>query len=110
MRVAPSLAGPPLDCMARGGPFLDDGITTNLRREIAQIAVPVTVLFPYDDAGAPTRLQAEPVYRANYAALPATRFVGIAGAAHFLMLDQPDNTLDSLRRVLEERPPRCSAQ
>lgn len=77
-------------------------MTTDMRQRIGAITAPLTVIYPFNDAAAPTQAQAEPVYRANYAAAPATRFVGMANAAHFLMLDQPVRTLAVLEGLLAE--------
>ncbi len=83
------------------GQLAYDDLTTDMRQDIAAITAPVTVVFPWNDSY-PTREQAEPFYRAQYAALPEVETVGVGAAGHFLMLDQPDAFLQALESFLAE--------
>jgi pimeloyl-ACP methyl ester carboxylesterase len=83
------------------GQLAYDDLTTDMRQEIALITAPVTVVFPWNETY-PPRAQAEPFYRAQYAALPAVETVGVGAAGHFLMLDQPAAFLQALEGFLTE--------
>lgn len=72
------------------GQLVYEDLTTDMRERIAAITAPVTVIYPWNERY-PTREQAEPFYRANYAALPGVELVGIGPAAHFVMTDRPDD-------------------
>ena len=65
-----------------------EDLTTDVRPALPGLTMPVTVLFPWNAAG-PTREQAEPFYRRQYAGTPHITFVPVADSAHFVMLDQP---------------------
>ena len=70
------------------GQAMYEDLTTDLRPAMKQIAVPITMVYPWSDGG-PTKPQADALYRAAYADAPHVRFVDIGDAAHFVMLDQP---------------------
>lgn len=65
-----------------------EDLTTDLRPDMAAIHTPITLVYPYSDALPDA--QAAPLYRAAYADAPQTRFVPVANAAHFVMLDRPE--------------------
>ena len=83
------------------GQLLYEDFVTDMRERIAQIAVPVTMIYPWNERF-PTQAQAEPFYRANYAKLPGATFVGVGPAAHFVMTDQPGAFQQALDRFLRE--------
>ncbi len=83
------------------GQLAYDDLTTDMRQEIATITAPVTVVFPWNETY-PTLEQAEPFYRAQYAALPEVETVGVGAAGHFLMLDQPGSFLQALEDFLAQ--------
>lgn len=64
-----------------------EDMTTDLRPDMAAIAAPITLVFPY--SAAMPREHAEPFYHAEYAKAPKVSFVPIADSGHFVMLDQP---------------------
>jgi pimeloyl-ACP methyl ester carboxylesterase len=67
---------------------LYEDLTTDVRADLTQIRVPVTVIVPWSDQGfGEERTLA--FYKRQYSALPGVAFVGIANAGHFVMLDQP---------------------
>ena len=83
------------------GQLVYEDLTTDMRERIAQIAAPLTLIYPWNERY-PTREQAEPFYRANYAKLPQAQLVAIGPAAHFVMTDQPEAFQDALERFLRD--------
>jgi pimeloyl-ACP methyl ester carboxylesterase len=69
------------------GQAMYDDLTTDLRPDMASIATPITLVFPYSDAMPKER--AQPFYRAQYAKAPHVTLVPVADSGHFVMLDQP---------------------
>ncbi|PTQ64292.1 pimeloyl-ACP methyl ester carboxylesterase [Sphingomonas sp. PP-CE-3G-477] len=65
-----------------------EDLTTDLRPDMASIAAPITLVYPWNAAG-PTKPAADALYRKAYAMAPHATFVDIGDAAHFVMLDQP---------------------
>ena len=67
---------------------LYEDLTTDIRPELGGIATPVTLIVPWSDSGfGEERTLA--FYKRQYASLPKLSLVGIGGAGHFVMLDQP---------------------
>jgi pimeloyl-ACP methyl ester carboxylesterase len=81
------------------GQLVYEDLVTDMRERIADIAAPLALVYPWNERF-PTREQAEPFYRAQYAALPAAQLVGIGPAAHFVMTDQPAAFQQALERFL----------
>jgi pimeloyl-ACP methyl ester carboxylesterase len=69
------------------GEAMYEDLTTDLRGDMAAIATPITLVFPYSQAM--PKEKAEPFYHGEYAKAPKVTFVPIADSAHFVMLDQP---------------------
>lgn len=65
-----------------------EDMITDLRPAMKQIATPITLVYPWSDAG-PTKAAADALYKAAYADAPHVTFVDVSDAAHFVMLDQP---------------------
>ena len=65
-----------------------EDLTTDLRPDMASIAAPITLVYPWNAVG-PTKPVADALYRKAYASAPRVTFVDIGDAAHFVMLDQP---------------------
>jgi pimeloyl-ACP methyl ester carboxylesterase len=65
-----------------------DLMTTDLRPELAAIQVPLTVLYARDESLVPARI--DPLFRASYANAKSARLIGVDGALHFIMFDQPE--------------------
>lgn len=63
-------------------------MTTDMRPEVANISVPVTVVYAYDAAMGPETM-VDGLYRGAYQAAPQVSFVRVDGSFHFIMLDQP---------------------
>ncbi|MBV9929637.1 MAG: alpha/beta hydrolase [Alphaproteobacteria bacterium] len=70
------------------GQAIYEDMTSDLRPALPGIAAPITVVVPWTAAGfGKDRTLA--FYAAQYAGAPNVRFVPIAEAGHFVMLDQP---------------------
>ena len=82
------------------GQLVYEDLTTDLRERIARISAPITLVYPWSEAMPQER--AEPFYRRQYANAPQTRFVGIGPAAHFVMLDKPEDFMAALEAFLTE--------
>ena len=83
------------------GQLVYEDLATDWRERIADITAPVTVIYPWNERF-PTQAQAEPFYRAQYAALSQAKLVGIGPAAHFVMTDQPAGFQQALERFLRD--------
>lgn len=69
------------------GEALYEDMTTDLRPDMASIATPITLVYPWS-AHLP-EARADAFYRAEYAKAPHVTFVPVGDSAHFVMLDQP---------------------
>ena len=81
------------------GQAMYDDMTTDLRQRIADIKVPLTVLYAQDDRAFPAPM-VRALYNDAYAAAPDTRLEMIPGSYHFIMLDQPAKFAAALDRFL----------
>lgn len=77
--------------------FYED-MTTDLRPVMADIATPITVVYP--GTGAPDD-QGTALYRRAYAAAPNATYVPVPASAHFVMLDQPAAFAAAVRDFLK---------
>ena len=69
------------------GEALYEDMTTDLRPEMATIATPITLVYPWSDQLPKDR--ADAFYKAEYAKAPHVTLVAVGDSAHFIMLDQP---------------------
>ena len=69
------------------GEALYEDMTTDLRPDMAAIATPITLVYPWS-AQLPKE-RADAFYKAEYATAPNVTFVPVGDSAHFVMLDQP---------------------
>ena len=69
------------------GEALFEDLSTDLRPDIAAIATPLTIVYPWNAALPKER--ADAVYRGAFGKAAKVTFVDIGDAAHFVMLDQP---------------------
>jgi pimeloyl-ACP methyl ester carboxylesterase len=83
------------------GQLVYEDLVADMRERIAGIAAPLTLVYPWNERF-PTREQAEPFYRAQYAKAPQAELVGIGPAAHFVMTDQPAAFQQALERFLRD--------
>jgi pimeloyl-ACP methyl ester carboxylesterase len=77
-----------------------DDMTTDLRPELQNLKIPVTVLYPWDSKSPYSQVQTDWFYQQNYTALPNKTFARIDNSYHFIMLDQPDAFLAQVDKFL----------
>ena len=77
-----------------------DDMTTDLRPELQNIKIPVTILYPWDSKSPYSQVQTDWFYQQNYAALPNKTFARIDDSYHFIMLDQPQAFLAQVDKFL----------
>jgi pimeloyl-ACP methyl ester carboxylesterase len=83
--IAQSLASDP----RVSGQAMYDLITTDLRPELGNVRVPLTVLWVVPPNAPVTEAQLDQFYHASYAAAPQAVLKHIPDSYHFIMLDQP---------------------
>jgi pimeloyl-ACP methyl ester carboxylesterase len=82
------------------GQAIYDALVTDLRPDLGKIAVPVTVLYPWDEtSGAPQQLF-DTLYTGAYKPLPHGKVERIDGSYHFIMIDQPQAFLQKVDAFL----------
>lgn len=77
-----------------------DVMLLDLRREMAGVDVPVTVLYVQSPLIPHTAEEADSVYRVSFAHTPRVTLKRIPDAYHFIMLDQPRVFADEVRAFL----------
>jgi pimeloyl-ACP methyl ester carboxylesterase len=75
-------------------------IATDIRPELANIKVPVTVLYVRSPAAPITDEQMDAFYKLSYANVPQARLIRISDAYHFIMWDQPARFAEEVRTFL----------
>lgn len=75
-------------------------ITTDLRPELKNITVPVTVLYVKSPSTPLNEAQTDAVFRASYKSLPKAKLTRIPDAYHFIMFDQPERFAQELKAFL----------
>lgn len=84
------------------GAAMRDVLLTDARPGLAEMNLPVTVLYAADaDGGAPAA-QADQAWGDQYAPLPGARLVRIDGSRHFIMADQPERFAEALDAFLAD--------
>lgn len=76
-----------------------EDLTTDLRPDMATIATPITLVYPWSKALPKER--AEAFYKSEYSGTPNISFVAVGDSGHFVMLDQPDSFAAALRAFLD---------
>jgi pimeloyl-ACP methyl ester carboxylesterase len=71
------------------GQMVYDDLVTDLRPDLARIAVPVTVLYPWDETAAAPQQVTDMLYKQAFAPLHQARVERIDSSRHFIMVDQP---------------------
>lgn len=71
------------------GQALYDDLVTDLRPDLGKIAVPVTVLYPWDESSGAPQQVFDTLYTGAYAKLPHGKVERVDGSYHFIMIDQP---------------------
>lgn len=77
-----------------------DDMTADLRPQLQNIKIPVTILYPWDSESPYSKSETDSFYRQNYAAVPNKKFVRIDNSYHFIMLDQPKAFMEEVDRFL----------
>lgn len=95
-----SLASDP----AVSGQAFYDVIVTDLRPELGNIAVPLTVLWVHPPGAPFNAEQMEQYYRLSYANAPRAVLKRIPDSYHFIMFDQPEAFRRELREFLAGQP------
>lgn len=75
-------------------------LVTDLRPELANIKVPVTVLYVTPQGAPFTDAQMDEFYKASYADLKGVTLERVPDSAHFIMLDAPDAFADKVKAFL----------
>ena len=75
-------------------------IVTDLRPELVNIKVPVTVLYVRSPAVPITDAQMDAYYKASFANVPQAKLVRIPDAYHFIMWDAPQRFAEEVRTFL----------
>jgi len=78
------------------GEAMYEDMVTDLRKDVARIAVPLTVVHHSDPLG-----MNDAVYARDYAARPKAKLVAVKDSAHFVMLDQPERFAAELAAFLK---------
>lgn len=79
------------------GQAVYEDMVTDLRKDIANISAPITVL--YHSGGDPAALNAK-IYARDYVAQPKAKLVAVPDAGHFIMLDQPERFAEEVKSFL----------
>ena len=84
-----------------GTQAMADDMTTDMRPRLGEIVAPLTVLHASDERAMAVEQWAA-IYSGAYAGAKQARLVAVPGAAHFVMLDRPAETLAAIRAFLAE--------
>jgi pimeloyl-ACP methyl ester carboxylesterase len=107
VRTEARRAGPIADYLASDpqvvAQAMSELVVTDLRPELANIRVPLTVLWVRNPSVPVTEEQMAQVYRDSFAAAPQARVVRVPDAYHFIMLDEPARFQAALREFLAAR-------
>ena len=76
-------------------------ISTDLRPELANVKVPVTVLYVRSPVAPVTDAQMDGFYKLSYANVPQAKLVRIPDAWHFIMWDAPQRFAEEVRAFLD---------
>lgn len=74
------------------GQAMYEDMTTDLRSDVASLQLPITLVYPADGDG---------IFHSTFANAPRVTYVPVAGAAHFVMLDQPAAFANAVREFLK---------
>ena len=79
--------------------FLHDVMTTDMRPELKNITVPLTMVYPFDGSIMPQAM-VDGLYNAAYGNAATAKLNRIDDSRHFIMLDQPERFADAVERFL----------
>lgn len=69
---------------------LYDDMTTDARPDLPAVAIPVTIVYPWDNTSGIPQPVEDAVYRSAYRSLPQATLKRIDSSYHFIMIDQPE--------------------
>jgi pimeloyl-ACP methyl ester carboxylesterase len=99
-------AGPIADSLASdpgvSGQAMYELMTTDLRPELADITVPLVVLWAMPEGAPITKDQMAEFYQLSYALAPFAMITNVPDSSHFIMFDAPDEFREILGRFLTE--------
>ena len=99
-------AGPIADSLASdsgvSGQAMYELMTTDLRPELADIAVPLSVLWAMPTGAPVSKDQMAEFYRLSYALAPQAAITYVSNSSHFIMFDAPAQFREKLGRFLAE--------
>ncbi len=78
-----------------------EDLTTDLRPKLADIKIPVAILYSWDSSSGYSKSDTDSLYQQSYATLPNKTLVRIDGSYHFIMLDQSDLFLIQVDKFLK---------
>lgn len=78
---------------------LYEDLTTDMRAELKAVRAPTTIVYAWNSRY-PLKDRADAFFRGQYSAIPNVTYAGIGEAAHFVMLDQPDQFAAALDAFL----------
>jgi len=82
------------------GQALYDDLVTDLRPDLSKIAIPVTILYPWDETSGMPQQMFDRLYTGAYAPLSQAKVERIDGSYHFIMIDQPAIFLEKVDAFL----------
>jgi pimeloyl-ACP methyl ester carboxylesterase len=88
--------------------YMAEALALDIRPALASIKAPVLVISPYFDVDAEQQRLTEAAkteyYRVLMTGTPNLQVVSIKPARHFVMIDQPQMTVDAIREFLKALP------
>lgn len=84
------------------GRAIYDVMTTDLRPRVAELKLPVTMLYPWDASTGAPQAMFDGLYTGTYAALPMGTVKRIDGSYHFIQVDQPAAFADAVTAFLKQ--------
>ena len=76
-------------------------MTTDLRPQLPQIKIPVTILYPWDPSTGFPQAMVDKLYTESFSSLPNRKLIRIDNSLHFIMFDQPDRFLAEVDAILK---------
>ncbi|WP_160164584.1 alpha/beta fold hydrolase [Pedosphaera parvula] len=76
-------------------------MTIDMRPQLPQIKIPVTILYPWDSSTGFPQAMVDNLYQKSFASLPNKKLIRIDNSLHFIMLDQPDQFLKQVDAFLK---------
>ena len=81
---------------------LYEDMTTDTRTDLEKIAVPVTILYPWDAGTGVPQEMVDALYTGAFTSLPHAKVERVDGSYHFIMIDQPTIFLQKVDAFLAD--------